>query len=50
MLEESNSEELVDVYVDEGINGTAAKNRDAFNRLMEDCEKGKIDRIYTRLS
>lgn len=48
MIEESNSEELVDVYADEGISGTVTKNRDAFNRLMDDCEKGKINRIYTK--
>ena len=48
LLEESISEELVDVYADEGISGTTTKERDAFNKLISDCEQGKIDRIYTK--
>ena len=48
MLEESISEELVDIYADEGISGTTTKKRDAFNKLISDCEHGKIDRIYTK--
>ena len=34
LLEESISEELVDVYADEGISGTTTKERDAFNKLI----------------
>ena len=48
LLEDSISEELVDVYADEGISGTTTKERDAFNKLISDCEQGKIDRIYTK--
>ena len=48
LLEESISEELVDIYADEGISGTTTKKRDAFNKLISDCEHGKIDRIYTK--
>lgn len=32
---------LVDVYADEGISGTSAKKRGDFQRLLEDCRKGK---------
>ena len=39
---------LVDVYVDEGITGTRMDKRDGFNRMIEDCNKGKIDRILTK--
>ena len=36
---------LVDVYADEAVTGTCAEKRDDFLRLMQDCRKGKIDRI-----
>lgn len=39
---------LVDIYADEGITGTSMKKRDDFNRLMQDCRKGKIDRIVVK--
>ncbi len=48
MLEESETEELVEVYADEGITGTSMQKRDNFNRMIADCEKGKIDRIYCK--
>ena len=35
---------LVDIYVDEGM----LKNRDQFNRMIEDCKAGKIDLIITK--
>lgn len=38
----------VGVYADEGISGTNTKKRDGFNRLIEDCEDGKIDIILTK--
>ena len=45
----SNSEwELVEVYYDEGITGTSTKKRDGFNRMIADCEKGKINTILTK--
>lgn len=37
--------ELVDIYADEGISATNTKKRDAFNRLIQDCRDGKVDRI-----
>ncbi len=48
MLEESETDTLVEVYADEGITGTSTKKRDNFNRMIEDCRKGKIDRIYCK--
>ncbi len=47
-FEESNTEELVDLYADEGITGTREDKRNEFQRLMKDCRRGKIDRIYTK--
>lgn len=48
VFENSETEELVDIYADEGITGTSEEKRDEFKRLMSDCKKGKIDRIYTK--
>lgn len=36
------------VYADEGITGTATAKRKDFLRLMNDCEKGKVDMILTK--
>lgn len=44
----SDTEELVDIYADEGITGTSAEKRTEFQRLIKDCKRGKIDRIYTK--
>lgn len=40
--------ELVDVYADEAKSGVSTKNRDEFNRMIKDCENGKIDKIVTK--
>ena len=40
--------ELIEVYSDEGITGTSIKRRDNFNRMIKDCENGKIDTILTK--
>ncbi|MBY5006206.1 recombinase family protein [Streptococcus suis] len=40
--------ELVDIYADEGISATNTKKRDAFNRLIQDCRVGKVDRILVK--
>lgn len=40
--------EYVGVYADEGITGTATKNRDNFNRLIKDCDAGKIDLVLVK--
>ena len=44
----SETEELVDIYADEGITGTSDEKRTEFQRLIRDCKRGKIDRIYTK--
>ena len=36
------------MYADEGITGTREDKRDEFQRLMQDCRRGEIDRIYTK--
>ena len=48
IFEDSETEELIDIYADEGITGTREDKRSEFQRLMKDCRKGKIDRIYTK--
>ena len=47
-FENSETELLVDIYADEGITGTREDKRDEFQRMISDCRKGKIDRIYTK--
>lgn len=39
---------LAGIYADEGISGTSLQHRDAFNQMIADCEKGKIDMIITK--
>lgn len=39
---------LVQVYADKGISGTKTEKRTGFLKMMEDCEKGKIDKIITK--
>ncbi|SFG92447.1 Site-specific DNA recombinase [Desulfotomaculum arcticum] len=39
---------FVDIYADEGISGTSTKKRDDFNRMINDCMKGKIDIVITK--
>ena len=36
------------IYADEGISATSMKHRDNFNRMITDCEAGKIDIIITK--
>lgn len=40
--------ELVDIYADEGISGTSTRRREEFQRMIADCEAGKIDLIITK--
>ena len=42
--------ELTDIYADKGITGTSIDKRDDFLRMMEDCRKGRIDRILVKSS
>ena len=39
---------MVDIYADEGITGTSVEKREDFQRMMQDCRKGKIDRILVK--
>lgn len=39
---------FVEIYADEGITGTLASKRNAFMRMIRDCDKGKIDLILTK--
>lgn len=40
--------EFVEIYADDGISGTNTRKRDEFNRMIADCEAGKIDLILTK--
>ena len=44
----SETEQLVDIYADDGISGTSVEKRVQFGRLMEDCRARKIDRVITK--
>ena len=48
MIEKNENWELVDIYADNGISGTLAKRRPEFQRMIADCEAGKIDLIITK--
>ena len=39
---------LADIYADEGLTGTKVDKREDFLRMINDCRKGKIDRILTK--
>ena len=44
-----NSEwEFAGIFADDGISGTNTKNRDEFNRMIDECMAGKIDMIITK--
>ena len=40
--------EYAGVYVDRGITGTSTAHRDGFNRLVADCDAGKIDMVLVK--
>ena len=39
---------LVDIYADEGITGTSLDKRDEFNRMIADCQRGRIELILCK--
>lgn len=39
---------FVDIYADEGITGTRADGRKDFQRMMNDCRLGKLDKILVK--
>ena len=47
LLANSPDEELVRVYADEG-SGRTTQGRPEFQQMIQDCEDGKIDVIYTK--
>ena len=47
-IEERPDYQMVDIYTDEGISGTNTKKREGFNRMIADCEAGKIDLVITK--
>ena len=48
LIQKNPNWEYVDVYADEGITGTSMEKRDEFQKMLEDCEVGKIDLILTK--
>ena len=40
--------DMVDIYADEGITGLESRKRDDFNRMLQDCRDGKIDRVLVK--
>lgn len=40
--------EFVEIYADDGISGTNTRKREEFNRMIADCEAGKIDMVITK--
>ena len=47
-IEKNPDYELAGIYADEGITGTTTKKREQFNRMIKDCNAGKIDMIITK--
>ncbi|MBD3948435.1 recombinase family protein [Tuanshanicoccus lijuaniae] len=48
IIQTNPSWEYVGLYVDEGISGTSTEKRQDLQRLLTDCEQGKIDRVMTK--
>ena len=48
LYNDSQTEQLVGIYADEGISGTSLEPRASFGKMIEDCRRGKIDRIITK--
>ena len=47
-IEENPSWVLAGIYVDEGITGTSYRHRAEFQRMIEDCKRGKVDMVLTK--
>ena len=48
LIQENPQWEFTGIYTDEGITGTSIKHREQFNRLMDDCRAGLIDRVLVK--
>ncbi len=40
--------DLAGIYADEAISGTSTRRREGFNRMIADCDAGKIDFVITK--
>jgi len=47
-IESHKEYDLAGIYADEGISGTNTRKRKDFQRLIQDCEDGKIDLVITK--
>ena len=47
-IERNPNYEMAGIYADEGISGTSTTRREQFNRMIADCEAGKIDLVITK--
>lgn len=48
LIENHENWTMAGIYADDGISGTNMKKREEFNRLIQDCEAGKIDMVITK--
>ena len=48
LVEDRPNWDLRHIYADEGISGTSLKNRDQFNEMIAECQRGKYDLIITK--
>lgn len=48
LLQKNPEWEYVGVYADYGISGTDIRKRDEFQRMIDDCNSGKIDIVLTK--
>ena len=48
LIQKNPNWKYVGVYADKGITGRSIKKRKEFNRLIDDCNNGKIDLILTK--
>lgn len=48
MIGDHDNWEMADIYADEGISGRTAKKREDFQRMLDDCRKGRIDKILVK--
>ena len=47
LIQQNPAWEYAGVYADDGITGTKTNDRTEFNRMIADCDAGKIDIILT---
>ncbi len=48
LIQKNPAWEFCGIYADEGISGTSRWGREDFRRMLEECEKGRIDLILTK--